>query len=328
MKLKIFIILIAVLFLFGCDSLTDNTALKPNCSGKVGELVLVINNNKWESQVGDTIKSVLAQYQKALPQDEPMFSIAQIPFEAFSSIFKTHRNIIFVKISPDEEAKITLEKNRWAKPQLIIRIHAPDDTTFISLFMRNKHKILDTLLTAERERIIKLYTQYKNIPVINAIKEKHNLSITVSGEYNLDVNKDNFIWISRETPYTSQGIFIYYYEFTDTNTFTKDFLIAKRDSITKQNIPGPTDGSYMTTEKRTPIYFEELVLNGKYACKLRGLWRTENYLMGGPFVSVTMVDEKRNRVVTADGYVYGGKQDKKIYLWQIEAILHTLKIID
>ena len=116
MKLKIFVILISILFFYSCDSLTDNTVLKPNCSGKVGELVLVINNNKWESQVGDSIKSVLAQDQKALPQDEPVFSIAQIPFKAFSSIFKTHRNIIFAKISPDEESKITVEKNRWSKP--------------------------------------------------------------------------------------------------------------------------------------------------------------------------------------------------------------------
>ena len=32
------------------------------------------------------------------------------------------------------------------------------------------------------------------------------------------------------------------------NTFTKDYIIAKRDSVMKANMPGELKGSYMGTE--------------------------------------------------------------------------------
>ena len=50
--------------------------------------------------------------------------------------------------------------------------------------------------------------------------------------------------------------------------------------------------------------------------------------MGGPFVSITTIDQKRNRIVTADGYVYGGKKNKRELVRQIEAVLYTLKITE
>ncbi|MBR4327210.1 MAG: DUF4837 family protein, partial [Bacteroidales bacterium] len=44
------------------------------------------------------------------------------------------------------------------------------------------------------------------------------------------------------------------------------------------------------------------------------------------FVSNSMVDTVNNRLVTAFAYVYGGKNDKKTLLWQLEAILSTFNI--
>ncbi len=94
-----------------------------------------------------------------------------------------------------------------------------------------------------------------------------------------------------------------------------------------KKVPGQTEGSYMQTETRVPIISEQFYLNNNYAYMLRGLWYIENYNQGGPFVSVSVLDEKRNRVVCADAYVYAGKKNKKLYIWQVESILRTLKIL-
>ena len=71
---------------------------------------------------------------------------------------------------------------------------------------------------------------------------------------------------------------------------------------------------------------KEFSRDGNYVCELRGLWETEGDFMGGPFVSQSVVDTVNNRLVTAFAYVYGGKKDKKIMLWQLESLLSTFKI--
>jgi len=67
------------------------------------------------------------------------------------------------------------------------------------------------------------------------------------------------------------------------------------------------------------------MLNNRYTVEMRGLWKTEGAFLGGPFVSYTTVDTIRNRVVTVDGFVYGGKKTKRNLIRQVEAILTTLE---
>jgi hypothetical protein len=71
---------------------------------------------------------------------------------------------------------------------------------------------------------------------------------------------------------------------------------------------------------------KEFSRDGNYVCELRGLWETEGDFMGGPFVSQSVVDTVNNRLVTVFAYVYGGKKDKKIMLWQLEALLSTFNV--
>ena len=74
--------------------------------------------------------------------------------------------------------------------------------------------------------------------------------------------------------------------------------------------------------------YREFMKGGRYYAELRGLWRLEGDFMGGPFVSLSTVDEVRNRIVTVEGYVYSPKKDKRNFLRQVEAILYTLDFIN
>ncbi len=109
----------------------------------------------------------------------------------------------------------------------------------------------------------------------------------------------------------------------DLNT---DALIAKRDLITKEFVHGPREDSYMTISPMyTPIAFD-LNKDGLDLVELRGLWELENGFMGGPFVSHSVYDASRNRIVTVDGYIYYPNQKKRVKLKQLEAIIYSLEI--
>ncbi len=317
---------VIIFLLAGCKGFTGSgSAGKSSTTGPVGEVLVVISKAKWDGKVGDTIYSILTKPFPQLPQNEATFKPINVSSSLFRSTGATHRNIIFVNISPEhKEPKLTIERNHWSSPQLIFNISAANDEEFINLFAKNSESIINTLLKEERERFVNIYKRYKSAEIEEVLRSEHNLKMTFPVDYQLDVSKDNFVWISNEQPKTSQAIFIYYYNYKDTSDFELHNLIDVRDSITKKYVPGPAEGSYMTTEKLIIPDKEVFSLNEKYACKVRGLWKTEGYILGGPFVSVSIVDEKRNRIITADGYVYAGKQDKKVFLWQVEAILHTL----
>ncbi|OFY17672.1 MAG: hypothetical protein A2W98_11305 [Bacteroidetes bacterium GWF2_33_38] len=308
-------------------SCNKQDSLLPNITGKAGEVVVVIDDNEWNSNPGNSLQTILNQHHVALPQPEPIFDLIRIPHKAFSSIFKSHRNIIIVeKGNGFEKPAIIVKKNVWASPQLFINIVAKTSQELNDLIEKNEGLIVRYIEEAERERIIENYKKYEDLKIRKDLEKKYNLALNIPKGYKLDTDTNNFVWISHETPLISQGIFVYSYEYSDTSMFSLDSLINKRNKYLKHYVSGPAPNSYMTTERDFPISYKEFMKDSMYIAEIRGLWKLEGDFMGGPFISFSTADTKRNRIVTVECYVYAPKYDKRNYLRQVEGILYTLKI--
>ena len=59
------------LVLSACENVNDKTVYKPRSSGNINDLSVVIDNELWESPVGETIRSTIGAPLYGLPQDEP-----------------------------------------------------------------------------------------------------------------------------------------------------------------------------------------------------------------------------------------------------------------
>ena len=93
----------------------------------------------------------------------------------------------------------------------------------------------------------------------------------------------------------------------------------------KANIPGAREGMYMATDSlMTDV--RPLNVQGEYALEARGLWRMKGDFMGGPYVSHTRLDEKNQRIITAEIFVYSPDKMKRNLVRQMEASLYTLKL--
>lgn len=330
----------SLLFLFALSTVfsckPDENALLPKISGAAGEVLLIIDNEKWESSAGEKFNEILTQVQPALPQPEPFFRLLHTSPAGFTNIFRVHRNIIFAKIGSEfQEPKITIQKDQWATPQLVINVQAPNEAEFISLLEESGDQIVDRINQGERERLMDYFKSYQVPAIYNKLKKNHQITLAIPKGYEIATDTTNFIWISSESAqpgqsryafYSQQSILIYYYDYRDTNTFTIDYLVNKRNEFLKKYIPGPNPNSYMATEDLLPPIFDEFELNGRYFAEVRGLWKLENGAMGGPFVSLSTVDEERNRVVTVEGFVFAAGLDKREFLRQVESILYTLKV--
>ncbi len=313
------------LLLLSCRN-TGNEPIKPSPTGAPGDLLLVISDKYWQSASGDTLRSMLAGPVEALPQDEPQFRVTYVNHSVFDKQLKTQRNIVIVKVGSDQlEPGVRIRHGMWAKGQILIAISARSEVELLQILNAHRVELMNELLNAERLRLIEAYESAADPKLVQKLKEK-GLELSLPKGFKLDVEKDDFMWFSQEYRDVVQGILIYYYDYTDSATFTPEYLLARRNEILQKNVPGETAGSYMTTEALfQPLFREYAIRNQKYTAELRGLWKMQNGMaMGGPFINITQLDEARNRVVSLDAFVFAPGHDKRDLLRQLEAILLTI----
>ena len=326
---RIILISFILIVLNACTN-TDTESLKPLPSGAPGDVVVVMNESFWNAAPGDTLLNAVITPYEALPKEEPMFNVIHITHKGFNKLLKQQRNIIITKIGKDQkEAKILVKRNLWAKTQLLISILAPTKEDFVSLVDANREKILTLLNETERQRLMDVNKKNLDKKIATLLKEKYHIKLNVPKGYKTDVNTKDFAWLSLEYRDVVQGVFIYTYDYTDENTFTLNYLIEKRNSMLKRNVPGEIEGSYMTTEMLFPPIMNEFNLNEKYTIELQGLWKMQDGIpMGGPFISLIQLDEKRNEIVTVEGFVFAPAHKKRELVRQLESILYSVEIIE
>lgn len=327
-NLKYFLILFLTVSVFlGCKD-SGILSLMPQSTGKCGEVVVVMKENAWQGKIGDTVSSWLRQEVLILPQYEPTLKVIYVKPQAYSQLFQKTRNVIFTDINPEnKKTEIKIETDKFASPQIYITVKTDSDSSFLKTWYKIEQYLLDTIVKSEQSRLLAGFQRTHNIYTEDALKKGHNIDILIpAAGFTLDVDSTNFVWISKETNSSSQGLLFFDFEYNGPKDFDMQNLVRRMDSVLCLNVPGPAQGSYMAIEKRVPPMKKEFARNGNYVCELRGLWETEGDFMGGPFVSQSMVDTINNRLITAFSYVYGGKKDKKIMLWQLEALMSTFKI--
>ncbi len=320
------IVIFILLFTRSCEQ-SDSAGISKSITGKPGELVIVVSNQTWDSDQGKLIRETLAQPHIALPQDEPLFDLINVPPEAFKSVFKTTRNILQVRISSQTDSSAVIFKNNvWASPQATVTIEAKDEADFASLFNANKVRILSYYLNAEKNRLTMNYEKYFEREVFNVLNKDFGITMKVGPGYQIADQKKDFIWLRYETPEISQGIIVYTFPYVSDSAFHEKYQLNIRDSLLKARVPGPTEGSFMTTERRISQMTSFLEHHGNYASEMRGLWRVVNDYMGGPYISLAELDAANQRVVVAFGYVYAPNKDKRNLLRQVEAMIYSLKL--
>ena len=323
MKFKNIILLFVVAsLLFACGG--NNANLWPNSTGKPGEMILIIDDNKWESPVGDSLKEVFRREVYGLPQSEPMFDIIQIPNKAFSRLFETHRNIVRVRISPqNEENYVKVKRNVWSKPQVFFEIKAKDDSAFHSMFSKYKESILDSLILSDRANYVNGFKKFHANETRKQLRAK-GIDLSIPKGFVQKSRKEDFLWISHETTVLNQGLLIFFVDYTDTAQFQSDILVQQVDSVLRANVPSEAN-SFMQTEKVLGPLYTKYLTNNNFTVELRGLWETRT--MGGPYVLTAIPEVQRNRITFIMGFVYAPKLNKRNYMRQLEAIMSTIKFV-
>jgi hypothetical protein len=325
-----FLIFSGLAFLSSCGS---EQAGMPRSSGKTAEMIVATNSNvRWSGMVGQTIRDFFTQDFEILPQPEPLFEMSHIPIPLLleNKMFKGHHNILIAEIDEKVE-KVAMEakKDLWASPQRVIRITAPSEKDFVDFFEEKKEVIYNILMDSEYERLRRTFKGFRDQKVVGKVRDQFQFALEIPSGFYIATHRPDFMWIRREAQQNSLGLMIYTYDFIDTLAFDVNRVVSFRNAITEEFIPGPTTGSYMAVaDDFYPVISKPVNLQGMYAIETRGLWKLIGDFMGGPFINFTFVDERTNKVVTIDGYVYAPNAPKRDLLIQAESIIRSIRLLE
>lgn len=322
---KIFFLLLISLTIFSCkESSSDRHAMLPTSSGNINNLQIVIDNELWEGEVGEVLRNHFAATVEGLPQEEPLFSISQLPPHAFEGFTQKHR--IFLYVKKGEKQQFRPANDFYAKPQTGFFISGQTNEEIIEAIEDNITQLIEHFRAteiAEKQRRMAL-SRFSTA----TIRENLKVDFLMPSAYRIGKMTDDFVWLRKDIRSGDLNILIYELPlnfFQNESTRMQD-IIKMRDSIGKAHIPGPVENSHMITEKAFTPYFFESEVDGKFAYLTKGTWEVYNFFMAGPFENYIIKDEKNNRYLVIEGFTFAPSVDKRDHQFELEAIIQSLRI--
>lgn len=317
----------AIIALASCSEEKKRAALLPNISGKAGEVIIVIDKANWEGSVGNVLRDSLACDCPFLPQREPLYTLVNVAPSGFGNMFQIHRNIITLNINSSvTEPGVVYRKDVWAAPQTVITVNAADPDQAAEIIRGNSSDIVATLEQAERDRIIRNAKRYEELKLAPAVTEMVGGSPHFPSGYQLKKKTDDFIWITYDIQYVTQGILIYKYPVVEgEQMMSLDSILENSNEMLKNNVPGMFENTYMTTSTFARPSIEYKRYKGLDFAEIRGFWEVYNDYMGGPFVSHAFYSQDGKDVIVLQAFVYAPKYDKRQYLRQVESVIYSFE---
>ncbi len=325
---KIITLLIALVAItsISCDALHTVTSNSVSSQGSPYELIVVCDQREWDSPLGSTLRNMFDAEIPYLAQSEPYFSMFRVTQQSYNNLILKHRNIVVVNVNATiQEPAIVVQYNQHATPQIVMTMQGGSIESLTEYITENRDMVMQVLEKAERDRDIAYGEKFSVEMLDKLIDKKFDIGIKIPKGYTLRNELDDFVWLSYEFPTASQGLFMYSYPSQGNSSLKLGALVEARNRYAAL-IPGPSDGSYMSTYMEVDPEYRIFRLNGRLWAEMRGLWRVEGDYMGGPFVSYSTIDVRTNRVLTLDCYVYSPKLGKRNFLRSVEHILYNVNI--
>ena len=254
--IQFFLILV---FLTSCnDGDKKKNRILSDSSGNLNNLSVVVDNDAWNSEIGESIRNIFAAPVDGLPQKEPLFNINQIPTAVFSD-FAT-KNRLILKIEKNPSKGVDFNNNTYAKPQKVVVVKGNSKTEIIEVLKENASKIITAFKDVEiKERKRQIA---KSLSSDKAIKERLGITIKYPSVYRTAKEENNFFWLRKDITTGTTNIMLYEIpldQLTIDSTLVQQ-IIKIRDSIGEKYIPGPTDGTFMKTEEAYSPFFYTTIL--------------------------------------------------------------------
>ncbi len=320
MKL-LYLTLFSLFFVYSCNETgKKDTSFLPKSLGNINTLQVVTSNELWNNSVGEEIRNYFAAPTAGLPQDEPLFSMNQMPPETYTGFARKYRLVLHVTLGAED--KFVIVKDKFSKPQTGAFITAKTEKGLIELIKANQIKIIEAFHASEiteRQRRTAV-----SLMKLDSLKEKMGVTLKIPSAYHIAKATDEFYWIRKQLKSGSTNIIIYEVPIgmIHKDSTTVGDIIRMRDSIGGKHLPIEDEGRFITEAAYAPYLFTTEI-NGKQAYETKGTWEVKDEFQAGPFVNYAVRDEANNRYLILEGFTYAPSVAKRDLQFELESILKS-----
>lgn len=324
---KIHIALLSIILVFSCkENQEEKNAVLTDSNGKINNVSIIIDENLWNGEIGDSIRKKFAAPVDGLTNEEPIFNLNQYPTKIFDGFVRNSRNIIVFEKS-ERTSGYTSKRDAFAKPQQVFYIVGKTNEEILTILEK---KYEDIILSIKKEEILENQKRLRKALIDDkTVRDRFGISLNIGHGYKYDMIEDKFLWIRKEFSSGYNSILIYEMPINviENDSLTVNNIVKMRDSIGKQYIHGTLDSTWMVTEEAYSPYFLDVNIASKKAYETKGNWYLKNDFMAGPFINYAIKDEKNNRFLVLEGFTYNPSKSKRDLVFELEAIIKSVKFL-
>jgi hypothetical protein len=233
------------------------------------------------------------------------------------------------KIRTDSSFNLSTRRDEFSKGQEVMYLFGQTERHLTNYLRTRGQAIIDFFNTKERERMASnIFKTRSTKGVTDFLKTEQNIDIQIPVGFKLADRSTNFVWLRSMTAATDKDIFVTWKPYLSEYQLLPDSVIQWRNEVCKAHLFEDPENpeSYLTTEQEDArVQARQMKLNGHFAIELRGLWRTNQRTMGGPFVGYALVDQSNGLLYYIEGFAYAPGRDKREMIRELETILWTFK---
>ena len=325
MKKRYFLMVMVLFLLQACKGKDEN--FKEHSSGKINTISVIVDDQLWNGEIGDSLRNKFASPVIGLPEEEPLFTINQYPAKLLEGYMTASRNIIVIK--KESKSYFEIKKNEFATPQNVVHISGKTVMEILDTLQKHSPEIIRIMRETEiveNQRLIDTFL-IKKERIIN----KFQISLNIPKGYIYVLEKNKFLWLKKEIPSGSTSLLIYEVPINQIeihpNSSVTNNIIKMRDSIGNLYIHGTVPNTRMITEEAYAPYLSNTKLSGKITYETKGTWELKNDFMSGPYINYSITDFANDRMLVLEGFCYAPSKEKRNLMFELEAIIKSIKFL-
>ncbi len=348
------LIVITAFFAVTCTGKKNKSEYLPTASGKPGDVIIMMDSIRWKGPLGDELRKTFNAEVPGLPRDEPMFNLIHVHPRLGNTLLTQIRNLVFVftlqpdspgsqmlkerldkatlqRIASDTSFFIYTETDEFARGQEVMYLFGSTEEHLIKKIRENRQHIQNFFNELEKKRLVeKIKSTTTTRGITELLKREYGFELRVPFGFKVADSQQDFIWLRQMDAQVDKNVFVSWKPYESEYQFLPDSLIAWRNSITRKYLFEDPENplSYLVTETSVPfkpVKARQISLNKMFAMELRGLWRTNNRTMGGPFICYAIASPETSRLYYLEGFCFSPGKDQRETIRELEAILSTFQ---
>lgn len=320
--------------------------------GEANHVVIVCEQELWESPLGDSINYYFGSAYPILPQPEPMFDLRHMTYSDVIgySVRRELRNYIFIadmsaiatapanllnELVGEERLKEHLQtskvsnlitRDQWARGQQIFYILGKDLADLTTRIRTSFPGIAKQIRDFDQARIkATVYAAGKSNSLSQQVEQRFRIKMDIPNDWVLASAKQGGYWLRKENEKSSSNIILSKLPYRSTLQLSATGIKGIRDTMSRLFVRTDSPGDYMEiNDQDLPMFIYQKTVDANYGIEARGIWETKIEYMGGPFQTYLIQTPAKDSLLYLDVFIYAPEMEKRDLMQQVEEIVRTL----